>query len=453
MIINSNWLSYLILVHLSILLLGCSSQMNRYGLTFENINVQVFHQNNGQLAYTIKQNGAVIIDTSALGIIVGEKVLGTNTSIKEVDTHSINYEFRLYGIKDKATYKGELTQFEMVEADGYKWALEFQVAEEGVAYRYKVPNDGQQIVKGELSSFKFPEKTKVWYFERNNDWKLKSHAGKWMSTDIAQMPDISTMGPVQGLTITCEMPTRGYALIAEAALFNYSGMRLEAVGNNTFKANFTEGQKGFEIDGDITSPWRCILLANDLNALVNNTMVASLNPPPDKALFRDQSWIKPGKTVWHWWSGRHSTYEEEIEMIDDAVSLGFDYSMVDEGWELWNNKWKTTKKLCEYANSKEIGIFLWKRSKEINFPEKDFAIMASFLDSVKQTGAVGIKVDFMNGQTKALINFDEAVLRLAAERQLMVNFHGCQQSSGEYRTYPNEVTREGVLWARAQSAL
>jgi alpha-glucosidase len=26
----------------------------------------------------------------------------------------------------------------------------------------------------------------------------------------------------------------------------------------------------------------------------------------------------------------------------------------------------------------------------------------------------------------------------------MVNFHGCQQSSGEYRTYPNEVTREGI---------
>ena len=50
----------------------------------------------------------------------------------------------------------------------------------------------------------------------------------------------------------------------------------------------------------------------------------------------------------------------------------------------------------------------------------------------------------MNGESKALIDFDEALLKIAAERQLMVNFHGCQQSSGEYRTYPNEVTREGI---------
>ena len=96
--------------------------------------------------------------------------------------------------------------------------------------------------------------------------------------------------------------------------------------------------------------------------------------------------------------------------------------------------------LCNYGKKKDIGIFLWKNSNEINFPENNYAVMASFLDSVKLTGAVGIKVDFMNGESKSLIDFDEALLKLSAERHLMVNFHGCQQSSGEYRTYPNEVS-------------
>ncbi len=36
------------------------------------------------------------------------------------------------------------------------------------------------------------------------------------------------------------------------------------------------------------------------------------------------------------------------------------------------------------------------------------------------------------------------ILREAALRKLLVNFHGCQKPSGESRTYPNEVTREGV---------
>jgi alpha-glucosidase len=50
----------------------------------------------------------------------------------------------------------------------------------------------------------------------------------------------------------------------------------------------------------------------------------------------------------------------------------------------------------------------------------------------------------MNGEDLGLIRFDERVLREAAARRLLVNFHGCQKPSGESRTYPNEVTREGV---------
>ncbi|SHJ04719.1 glycoside hydrolase family 97 catalytic domain-containing protein [Pseudozobellia thermophila] len=173
---------------------------------------------------------------------------------------------------------------------------------------------------------------------------------------------------------------------------------------------------GFDVKGNVTTPWRCVLLADTLNDLVNNTMVASLNPAPAPQLFADTDWIKPGKSVWHWWSGKYVNYKEEHDMVDDAHDLGFLYSMVDEGWERWPDKWASLAKLCDYAKEKGVGIFVWKHSKEINFPKNDYVVMRHFLDSVKQTGAVGLKV----------------------------NFHGCQQSSGEFRTYLNEVTREGI---------
>ncbi|WP_176801440.1 glycoside hydrolase family 97 protein [Kriegella aquimaris] len=413
-------------------------------LSHGNIELSLFASTNGQLAFQIRKANKIVLDTSHLGILVGDKQLGKNAEVALLEQKEIKIKYPLNGTKSEASYSGNLYTYNVSETDGTQWNLEFQLSDEGVAYRYVVPGQGTQNVKGEESTFKLPSQTKVWYFERDSDWKLKSHAGEWLSADISEMPTISKMGPIQGLTLTCELPQGGYALVAEAALYNYSGMRLEAVGNNTFKANFEEGEGGFAVDGNVMTPWRCILLADNLNDLVNNTMVASLNPAPDPKLFPDTSWIKPGKSVWHWWSGKYVDFKEEHDMVDDAVALDFEYNMVDDGWEAWENKWEKVTKLCSYAKEKGVGIFVWKHSKEINFPENDYAVMGHFLDSVKQAGAVGVKVDFMNGQSKSLIAFDEMLLKKAAERQLMVNFHGCQQSSGEYRTYPNEVTREGI---------
>ncbi len=425
-------------------LLSCNKVEDKFVLNDNKNQVQLFKASSGALTYQIISNGKVVIDSSTIGITVNGKTLGVNSNIKLIEEDSFSTEFPLLGVKNKAVYKAKTSTFELTELNGFVWFLDFQVSDQGVAYRYRVPGAEKQIVNSEETSFKIPSNTKVWFFERNSNWKLKSHAGEWISADISKMPKISKMGPIQGLTLTLELPQGGYALLAEAALWNYSGMRLEAIGNNTFKANFTEGNKGFEIDGVIKTPWRCVLLADNLNDLVNNTMVPSLNPEPDKTLFADRSWIKPGTSVWHWWTKKFATFKDEKRMVDDAVALGLDYSMVDEGWEKWADKWETTTQLCNRANKNGIGIFLWKRSKEINFPKNDWEVMRHFLDSVQNTGAKGVKVDFMNGQTKDLIDFDEALLKKAAERKLMVNFHGCQQSAGEYRTYPNEVTREGI---------
>ncbi|WP_400073729.1 glycoside hydrolase family 97 catalytic domain-containing protein [Zobellia russellii] len=417
---------------------------NNKTLSHGTTDVSLFTATNGQLAFLVTKKKKVVLDTSLLGIKVNDKLLGKNVEITLLEQKEIQTQFPLNGIKSEASYKGDVYSYKVSEADGTDWKLEFQLSNEGVAYRYVVSGQGTQHVQGEESSFKIPSQTKVWYFERDSDWKLKSHAGEWLSADISEMPTVSKMGPIQGLTLTCELPQGGYALLAEAALYNYSGLRLEAIGNNTFKANFEEGDAGFDITGNVTTPWRCILLADTLNDLANNTMVASLNPAPDPKLFADTNWLKPGKSVWHWWSGKYVDYKEEHDMVDDAVELNFSYNMVDDGWERWPDKWTKVTELSNYAKEKGVGIFVWKHSKEINFLEDDYAVMGHFLDSVKKTGAVGVKVDFMNGQSKNIISFDEALLRKAAERQLMVNFHGCQQSSGEYRTYPNEVTREGI---------
>ena len=60
------------------------------------------------------------------------------------------------------------------------------------------------------------------------------------------------------------------------------------------------------------------------------------------------------------------------------------------------------------------------------------------------SGAAGVKVDYMDSEAKQLIEFEEAVMRKTAEHKLMIDFHGIQSATGEFRTYPNEITREGI---------
>jgi alpha-glucosidase len=59
-------------------------------------------------------------------------------------------------------------------------------------------------------------------------------------------------------------------------------------------------------------------------------------------------------------------------------------------------------------------------------------------------GVVGAKIDFFDHEHKAIIDLYEALLRDAAQHRILVNFHGANKPTGEARTWPNEMIREGV---------
>ncbi|WP_343307941.1 glycoside hydrolase family 97 catalytic domain-containing protein [Chitinophaga niabensis] len=317
--------------------------------------------------------------------------------------------------------------------------LEFRLFKDGCAFRYKIPV--ATTIKKELTSFVIPAASRVWFFERNSDWKLKSYAGWWTSTPIDSLPIISPTGPIQGKPLVVQLADKSYMVITEAALYNYSGMRLEAIGNRTVQVNFTESS--FDVQGGQYTPWRVILHAADLNSLVNNQIITALNPSPDKTLFKDVSYIQPGKAVWSWIT-RKDNYmqpEEEKRFIDAATTLQFNYTLLDDGWETaWANKWEQLKEICTYAAARKVKVWVWKDSKWLREPAQRDA----FLDSVVLYGAVGIKTDFMNSEAKALVDFEIGFLQACAARKLMVNFHGCHAPTGESVTYPNEMTREGI---------
>ncbi|MDF2925084.1 MAG: Retaining alpha-galactosidase precursor [Paenibacillaceae bacterium] len=388
-----------------------------------------------------------IAEPSPVGLTVGNMAYGTNVELLSARYSTSEFEFPVRGVHKLArTACNELRlAFRQQGADS-PFFMEVRAYDDGIAYRYTVPGAGAQHVGQEASSWTLPADTTVWFFERNSQWKLKSYAGEWISAPVEEMASVSAQGPVQGMPLVLKYPGEGggYGAIMEAALYNYSGMRLKAVGSNRFTADFWEGEAGFDADGPVVTPWRVLLSSPDLNGLVNSDLIASLNPPPDPQLFPDISYVRPGRSVFRWWCRGTGMPEEEREFVDYAARLGFEYTILDEGWEAWEHKWETVGQLAGYARARGVGVFLWKRSKEINDPADNWGKLRSFMDQAREAGAAGLKIDFIDCESKACIDFETAALQQAARRRLMINFHGISKPTGESRTYPNEITREGI---------
>lgn len=386
--------------------------------------------NKGNITWSVKAGKKMILEPSAAG-------LQGNNPVKKITVT------KQYTIKETLPSRGNnasvVNYCRVYEVMAGNCKMEFRVFENGCAFRYMIPVTG--TLQKELTSFKIPAASRVWFFERNNDWKLKSYAGWWMHTVIDSLPTISPSGPIQGKPLVMQLADKSYMVITEAALYNYSGMRLKAIGNRTVQVNFTE--ESFKVEAGQFTPWRVILYAHNLNSLVNNPIIAVLNPRPDKTLFSDTSYIQPGKAVWSWITRKENYMqpEEEKRFIDAAAKLKFNYTLLDEGWEtIWPDKWKQLKDICHYAAERQVKVWVWRDSKWLRDPTQRDA----FLDTIAGLGVAGVKTDFMNSEAKDLVDFEIGFLKACAARKLMVNFHGCHAPTGESITYPNEMTREGI---------
>lgn len=399
----------------------------------------------GRLSLSIQRDGDPVSESSLLGITVDGVDLGSGITWNTPQTGSIDETYPTRGWHSKARNHCNFWLIPITHlATGTNWVFELRMFDDGVAYRYLVPGEGERTIQGEASSWTIPAGSQVWIAERNNAWKLKSYAGWWMKTDVDTLPTISSEGPVQAPPLVVELPEGGYAAITEAALTNYSGMRLRAIGHRTVQADFTEGTKGFAHHGMIVTPFRVLLTSPDLNGMVNSDILTNLNPPPDRDLFSDPSYIRLGRVAWRWWSQGTGTPEQEKQYIDYAAELGFEHSLIDDGWEAWPEKWTTVAELCRHAHQRGVGVFVWKDYKDIWNPEENYRDLREFLDGIKRAGVDGVKIDFMNAESADRIAFQQAALKETALRRLMLLFHGCQKPGGESRTWPHEVTREGI---------
>jgi len=399
---------------------------------------------NGKLFYSVSYHNKMVIQPSNLGIIVNDKLIGENATQSQVKHVAVNETYAYRGIHSLAVnhYNGITILY---HSSSNTFTLEAKVFNDGVAFRYVIDNNDSAISKKENTQFIIPAGSIVW-----SQPNIKYYEGKYTK----KLVDTIRQGEIAGPPSTIELPENaGYAAITEGGLTDFGGMSLLAEGNNSFIANLTGITRK---KGMIETPWRIIEIGKDLNTLVNCDIVANVSPSFDKKLFPggyETDWVKPGRSVWSWLAGRGPvTLENMKRFTDDAAALGFEYNLVDEGWANWKDtvnhrdNWDMMKELVDYANAKGVKTWVWKA-----YPDrkgiagiKDEKQRKIFFQKCKDLGIAGLKVDFFDSEAQEIIQFYQAALHDAAEYQLMMDFHGANKPTGETRTWPNEMSREGI---------
>src|SRR5215217_1339061 len=255
--------------------------------------------------------------------------------------------------------------------------------------------------------------------------------------------------------------------VTEASLRDYAGMYLtKENGVLTSHLSPLQGQQEVKVKAILPhqTPWRVMLISDRVGALIESNILTSLNEP---SKIEDTSWLKPGKTSFHWWNGDvvpdttfapGANFETNKYYIDFCAENNIEYhSVIGYGGFAWYpNDWPNyavkgnyadvtkaipsieMQRICDYAKSKGVAIHVW-----INWMALYPQLEAAFTQFEKW-GIKGMMVDFLDRDDQEMVKIQEEILQRAAAHKLFIQFHGAYKPTGMNRTYPNEFTREGT---------
>jgi len=404
-----------------------------------------------RVRYDVTRDNVPVVEPSVLGFVVDRVDLTRDADIVGSTRSSTDREYLVRGVHAHARDRSNDAHVDLRHrATSAAFAIEMRAFETGVAFRYVAARAGTRT-PDDRTEFRLPGDATVWYHGLDGHYE-----GVHVKRTVADVP----FGDWAAPPVTFRLARGGYASITEGALANYSGMALEADGAGTFHARLGHAQPiGYpfylrypaadthrlaaaaSVAGPITTPWRIVLAAPGLDALVNSDVVRNVAAPPDPALFPDGAstpWIAPGRAVWRFLDGGDNTFDGLKAFTALAERLGFEYHVVEGIWQRWTPE--QLRDFVDDAKRRHVGIWLWKDSRAIPTVDKQ----REFFDLCRDLGVVGAKIDFFDHEAKEIIDRYQSILREAAERHIMVDFHGADKPTGGDRTFPNELTREGI---------
>lgn len=413
----------------------------------------------GTLAYSARVDGQAVLCESRLGLKLSDGTeLGGDAELIEVtrrsaDTTWENPQGKRHRVRDHHN-ELRLVLREKSKA-GRRFEVVFRAFDDGVAFRYVLPAQAgfdAFVLEREETEFAFADNYACFAGQQDNgfqgaqEWEFKPQ----------RLADIKEQSIV-GLPLLVKTPV-AWAALMESDLLDWPGMWLGGEATNRQPGVALAAKLAPRRDGrglvmgqtPRASPWRVVMMGREAGRLIESDLVLNL-ATPDKLL--DPSWIKPGMMAWdHWWSADvrmdTATLKDYIQL---AAEMGWPYQLID--WQWYGDYNKPTSNITNvnpavdmeevrrFAKEKGVRLWVWLYWTDA---ERNDAYQKAFA-LYEQWGLAGVKIDFMDRDDQEMVNWYEKITRAAAEHHLMVDFHGAFKTSGFDRTYPNQITREGIL--------
>ncbi|MGZ8554550.1 MAG: glycoside hydrolase family 97 catalytic domain-containing protein, partial [Chitinophagaceae bacterium] len=422
-----------------------------------------------KLFYTISYENKILLLPSVINMILENGVeLKGKISFKKT-TSRFNNSVIISPVPEKRKNIPDIYN-ELAIRFRQPFTVIFRVYNDGVAYRFVTHFKDSIIVKNETASFNFPANHLLYYPE----------VVKRENTDIyhTSFEEPYKLKPTDSLTQNnlcftpiLVAPTEGpKIIITESDLEDYPGMFINGNGSNSLSGQFApypleekvaEGEFPQAIvtkradyiartKGSRHFPWRVLLVAATDKELPANDMIYRLASPPR---VKDVSWIQPGKGTDEWIIGINlfnvpfktgvntATYKF---YIDFAKRFGFDRIMMDAGWSDYKDLFKINPainmdEIAAYANEKDIKLSMWTLAMTLDKQ------LEPALEQFNKWGVDFIMTDFMDRDDQEMVKFYYKISEACAQHKIMIMYHGAFKPAGFNRTYPNSVTREGVL--------
>jgi alpha-glucosidase len=414
-----------------------------------------------RLSFSVRMDGRTVVEPSPVRMSVDGFDLGTGLIFGSVERFATDESYAWRGAHATARDRSNGARLSLVaDLPMTPFTFEVRVFDDGVAYRHVIPGaDGAARVPDELSTFVLPAGSTAWYHDLDGHYE-----SAYEERDVSEIPAGQWMAP----PVTYRLPDgAGYGSVTEANLVGYSGMALEADGrrglitalghrqpdNWPYELRFGREEakrlaRPASVAGTITTPWRVVILARDLNGLVNSDLVPNLCPPADPRLFPDglkTSWAEPGLAVWRYVDGGDDSFEGLKQFSEMGARLGAKYHIVEGLWTRWTEA--QVREFVEHAKQRGVRVIFWKHRRQLSTPaERD-----AFFALLRAGGVGGAKIDFFDHEAKENVDLYEDLLRRAAENRMVLNFHGANKPTGRLRTWPNELVREAVLGMESRS--
>ena len=427
----------------------------------------------GLATYAVSYDGIQVMEPSRLGFEAdfGDFTQGLTMSEFKMTLMDSHVSLKNSKLK-KSKYTRNIVRYTVPfkNTKGQTMTVVFDISKNDIAFRYEIPRPGENpkcgVIRREVSSFRFPDGTTTFLCPQ-----IGPMTG-WERTKPSYEEDYEVDQPMakrsrfgQGYTFPClfRVPVNkadnGWVLISETGVDgSYVGSHLsDYVAETGYTIAFPQqgenngiGSAEAGIPLPYSTPWRTITIGASLKPIVETIVPYS----QVSAKYNATTDYKAGRYTWSWlvWQDESIQYDDQVQFIDLAAAMGFEYCLVDNWWDERIGR-DRIEELSKYAQSKGVSLMLWYNSNgyENDAPQTPRDCMSTAIARdremawMQKIGIKGIKVDFFGGDKQCTMQLYEDILFDANRYGLQVIFHGCTIPRGWEIMYPNYVASEAVL--------